>query len=55
MSFDDGALGRHENSPGRGNNRLLAPLCAAFDRLRTHVREWPARHIEQQASVYEDC
>jgi hypothetical protein len=57
MSFDDGSLGRNEDrtDPGRrGHNRLLATLLAVYDHLGTHTREWPARHIEQQASMYED-
>jgi hypothetical protein len=56
MSFDDGSLGQRKDRTDparRGDNRLPTALVSVYDRLRTHVREWPSRHIEQQAALYD--
>ncbi len=54
MSFDDGSLGKRgdrTDSRGRGTQGLLTDIIT---RLRTHLREWPARYVEMRTHLYEE-
>lgn len=54
MSFDDGSLGRDENSSSRpAGIGVVATLTTVYDRLVTHVREWPEQYVEMRARRHE--
>ncbi|GAA0650061.1 hypothetical protein [Salarchaeum japonicum] len=63
MSFDDSssdAVGADVPRPPDVTDETddrptpLDALWRVYERLRTHVREWPGRYVEQQANVYEN-
>ncbi|MFC7133509.1 MULTISPECIES: hypothetical protein [Salinibaculum] len=56
MSFDDGSLGEREAGTPADGRRGRGPLAwgrAVLGTLRTHVREWPRRYVDQQSALYE--